>query len=98
MRSILASLQWFQVARAAASAVKTTGKVDSTLHPVIHSVVRYSILVLVGVAALALLPPDPDGHDEDGDDGGQGPLGSGAHGAVKIGGDRMRCVRVAGRG
>ncbi|MCB1501744.1 MAG: mechanosensitive ion channel family protein [Bauldia sp.] len=43
------------VARAAASAVKTTGKVDSTLHPVIHSVVRYSILVLVGVAALGQL-------------------------------------------
>ena len=43
------------VARAAAGAIKTTGKVDSTLHPVIHSVVRYSILVLVGVVALGQL-------------------------------------------
>ena len=43
------------MARAAASAVKTTGKVDSTLHPVIHSVVRYSIRALTSANMRALV-------------------------------------------
>ena len=42
-------------ARAASQVTKRTGKIDTTLHPVIHAVVRYSILVLVIIAALGQL-------------------------------------------
>jgi small conductance mechanosensitive channel len=42
-------------ARGVSGAVRRTRRVDGTLHPVIHAVVRYSILALVGVAALGQL-------------------------------------------
>lgn len=42
-------------ARAVSQVTKRTGKLDPTLHPVIRAVVRYSILVLVIIAALGQL-------------------------------------------